>query len=389
MESDTLPLEPAAYDRLRAALTADGPLAAADKLADELQVAEDYQGLFYALLLKARVELGVPPFPTGPASDLPAETHERYEQAIVEAGRKVGGLLLEKGELNKASGFFRLIGETEPMRAALVAYTPGPDDDTYGIVEIAWQHGVHPKKGFDLILDRHGVCSAITMVGSADLSQRPEVRDYCVKRLIVALSEQLRERLLGDLRHRGVSVADTATVPELLAADPELFADDMYHIDTSHLNSVVQYAGQLPPCDELKLAIQLSEYGERLSLSLRGDAAPPFENTYADYTPYLKVLAGIDVEAGLKHFHAKLAPAAEIGDTYPAEMLVNLYLRLERLTDALAVAKDHLANTGGQELSCPPLVELARRAKDFAALADAAKANADPVNYLAGLIAGQ
>jgi hypothetical protein len=333
--------------------------------------------------------MGVSPFPTGPASDLPADTHERYEKAILDAGRYVGGLLLERGDLPKAWGFFRLIGETEPMRAALDAYAPDPDADTYGVVEIAWQHGVHPKKGFDLILDRHGVCSAITMVGSADLSQRPEVRDYCVKRLVVALSEQLRERLIGDLRHRGVSVADAATVPELLAADPALFADDMYHIDTSHLNSVVQYAGQLSPCDELKLALQLSEYGERLSPTLRGDAAPPFENTYADYTPYLKVLAGIDVQVGLKHFHAKLPAAAETGDTYPAETLVNLYLRLDRLTDALAVAKEHLANTGGQELSCPPLVELARRANDFAALAEAAKGNADPVNYLAGLIAGR
>lgn len=386
MDSDARSLDPAAFDRLRAAL-ADGPLAAADKLADELRAAEDFQGLFYALLLKARVELGVSPFPTGPASELPTETHERYEQAILSAGRTVGGLLLARGELAKAWGFFRLIGDTEPMRAALDAYNPGPDDDTYGVVEIAWQHGVHPKKGFDLILDRHGVCSAITMVGSADLSQRPEVRDYCVKRLVVALHEQLRDRLLGDLRHRGVTVPDTATIRQMTAHD--IFGDDMYHIDTSHLNSVVQFAGQLPPCDELTLAIELSEYGEKLSPNLRGDAPPPFENTYADYTPYLKVLAGVYVDAGLKHFHAKLPAAKEAGDTYPAEMLVNLYLRLDRLPDALAVAKEHLANTGGQELSCPPLVELARRAKDFATLAEVARANADPVNYLAGLIAGR
>ena len=33
-------------------------------------------------------------------------------------------------------------------------------------------------------LDRHGVCSAITTVHSADLSQNPAVREYCVKRLV-------------------------------------------------------------------------------------------------------------------------------------------------------------------------------------------------------------
>lgn len=387
MDSDNPSLDPAAFDRLRAALDAGGPAAAADKLADELRQAEDFQGLFYALLLKARVALGVTPFPTSPATELPPDTHDRYEAAILDAGRTVGGLLLERGQLAKAWGFFRLIGDAEPMRAALDTFNPGPDDDTYAVVEIAWQHGVHPKKGFDLILDRHGVCSAITMVGSADLGGKPDVRDYCVKRLIRALHEQLRERLLGDLRHRGIAVPDTATVPEMAAHD--IFADDMYHIDTSHLNSVVQFAGQLPPCDELKLAIELSRYGEKLSPNLRSDAAPPFENTYADYTPYLKVLAGIDADAGLKHFHAKLPAAKETGETYPAEVLVNLYLRLDRLTDAVAVAKEYLADTGGQELSCPPLVELARRAKDFGTVADAAKAGGDPVSYLAGLIAGQ
>lgn len=386
MDSET-PLDPAAYDRLRAALDAGGPVAAADALAAELRAAEDFQGLFYALLLKARVELGVTPFPTSAAAELPFDTHDRYEAAILAAGRTVGTLLLERGQLAKAWGFFRLIGEIEPMRAALDAFDPGPDDDTYAVVEIAWQHGVHPRKGFDLILDRHGVCSAITMVGSADLSAKPDVRDHCVKRLVRALHGQLRERLLGDLKHRGLAVSDDATVPELIAHD--VFADDMYHIDTSHLNSVVQFAAQLPPCEELTLAVELSQYGEKLSPNLRPDAAPPFENSYADYTPYLKVLAGIDVDAGLAHFHAKLPAARETGETYPAEVLVNLYLRLDRLTDAVAVAKEYLADTGGQELSCPPLVELARRAKDFAAVAAAAKSSGDPVSYLAGLIAGR
>ena len=48
------------------------------------------------------------------------------------------------------------------MKLALRNYTPGPDDDTYPVVEVAWQQAVYPEKGFDLILDRNGVCSAIT-----------------------------------------------------------------------------------------------------------------------------------------------------------------------------------------------------------------------------------
>src|SRR4051794_2007345 len=177
-------IEPAAYDRLKAALTTDGPVAAVDKLIAELRQAEDFNSLFYALLMKKRVELGVSPFPTGPSSDLPPHTHEPYEQAIREAGRHVGNLLLDRGDIAKAWGFFRLIGEHEPVREALAKLTPGPDTDVYPLIEVAWQNGVLPEKGFDLVLDRHGVCSAITMVGSSDLNPNPTLRNYCVGRLV-------------------------------------------------------------------------------------------------------------------------------------------------------------------------------------------------------------
>src|SRR3954468_341198 len=180
-------LDPAVYDRLTAALAAGGPAAAVDTLIAELRAAEDFGGLFYALLLKKRVELGVSPFPTGPASELPAHTHEPYESAIRDAGRTVGTIYLQRGDLPRAWTFFRMLGEPEPVREALTKLVPDESTDIYPLIEIAWQNGVLPEKGFDLVLDRHGVCSAITMVGSSDLSNNAKLRDYCVARLVRAL----------------------------------------------------------------------------------------------------------------------------------------------------------------------------------------------------------
>ena len=77
------------------------------------------------------------------------------------------------------------------------------------------------------------------------------MREYCVRRLVRALSEQLIERLRNDLQSRGLD-ASGATVPELLR--DELFGEDLYHIDVSHLSSVVQMALHLPPGPELDLA---------------------------------------------------------------------------------------------------------------------------------------
>ena len=182
--ADAPPFDPALFDRLRKA-AASGPAAAIDQLVAELRAAEDFQNLFYALLLKKRVELGVSPFPTGLSSELPSHTHEPYEQAIRDAGRHVGNIYLKRGELPKAWTFFRMLGEPAPVRDALAKLDPKPEDDIYPLIEIAWQNGLLPKKGFDLVLDRLGLCSAITMVSGSDLSSNPDLRDYCITGLAV------------------------------------------------------------------------------------------------------------------------------------------------------------------------------------------------------------
>jgi hypothetical protein len=382
-------LDPTAFDRLRHILADRGPAAAADALVEEMRAADDLNGLFYALLLKKRAELGVSPFPTGPSADLPPETHAPYEDAIRDAGRLVGKLFLDRGEFPKAWSFFRMLGEPEPVREALQNYDPPADADIYPIVEIAWQNGVLPKKGFDLILARHGVCSAITMAGSSDMSGNPDLRDHCVGKLARALHDQLTERLRTDLETRGTPPAAGDTVSQMVAKHPEVFADDAYHIDTSHLSSVVQMALYLAPGPELDLARELCEYGRHLAPHLQGSGDAPFDEMYVDYLAFLDVVAGKDVDAGLERFRAKAAREAEEGSTHAAQVYVNLLLRADRTAEALAAAQTFLMAEDDARLVCPGVAELAKRVGDYDALAAAAKARADAVGYLAGLIAGR
>lgn len=388
-ESPQPAISDAAYERLQSTLAARGPVAAIDELVAELRATEDFQGLFYALLMKKRVELGVSPFPTGPATELPAHTHEPYEGAIREAGRHVGKLLLERKEYAKAWAFFRMLNEPEPMREALEAFTPGPDDDVYPIIEIAWQNGLLPQKGFDLVLDRHGICSAITMVSGSDLGSNPDLREYCITKLAQALHAQLTERLCNDLAGRGVTLPTHATIPQLVELDPALFADDAYHIDTSHLSSVVQMSTHLPPGAGVNCARELCAYGRKLAPNLQGNNDAPFEENYDDFFAYLNVIAGENVEANLKRFEAKAAREAAEGATYAAQVYVNLLLKANRPAEALAAAKRFLLAEDDRNLICPGVNELARKANDFASLSEAAKARNDPVNFLASLIAAQ
>src|SRR5581483_1017161 len=95
-------MTPAAFDELEKTIAAQGPMAAIDRLCQRLREDKDFGGLFYALLLKKRQELGVHPVPTGPAADLPEEHHAAYEDAIREAGRLVGRLYLEENNIPQA-----------------------------------------------------------------------------------------------------------------------------------------------------------------------------------------------------------------------------------------------------------------------------------------------
>ena len=281
-----------------------------------------------------------------------------------------------------------MLGEPGPVREYLESFRPTDADDIQPLIEVGLYHGVHPQKGFDLVVERYGICNAITTYSGQDFSRNPDAKQHCIRALVRSLYGQLRERLKADVEARGGTVPDAQSVGEIVAAHPELFDEGAYHIDTSHLSSVCQFALELDPCPERKLARELCAYGERLSDTFKFSSDPPFENTYADYKVLLDVLDGVDVEAGLKHFRDKIDPAAADGSTFPAEVYVNLLLKLDRKAEALRVAKKYLAGENRQ-LSCPGVYELCQQVGDFAGLAEAAKTRGDGVSFLAGLIAGQ
>ncbi len=381
-------MDTAIFDELERTLAAEGTDAAVRRLCERLRENKDYASLFYALLMHKRQQLGVSPIPTGPAADLPESTHAEYEEAIRQAGRQVGELYLQEGQLAQAWAYFRMLNEPEAVRRVLDAHEPKEDEDVQTLVQIAFYEGVHPRKGFDWILQRFGLCNAITTLSSQELAHSPQDRQYCLQALVRALYAELRERLAAEIeRHEGKPPAQTS-IRELIAGRDWLFGDDCYHIDLSHLSSVVQMSMHLAPCPELEMARELCLYGQHLSGRFVNPGDPPFEDLYRAIGIYLAILAGDNVEEGLEYFRrqAKEADPETIG-TYPAQVLVNLLLRLDRPAEALAVARKYLATTDNRQLSCPSIVELCRKVGDYRTLAEVAREQGDPVHFLAGLLA--
>src|SRR5262249_33174468 len=154
-------------------------------------------------------------------------------------------------------------------------------------------------KGFDWILQRYGLCNAITTLSSHDFSHAPDVREHCIRRLVQTLYAELVERLRADVAQGGTEPPAGQSAGQILEKYPERFEDEFYHVDVSHLSSVVQMSLHLSPGEELEKARELCEYGRRLSPRFRYAGEVPFEDLYRDAGIYLSILAGDQVEEGL------------------------------------------------------------------------------------------
>lgn len=380
------PVDPELFNSVRRELESGGAAKAVGRLCDLLREAKEYSKLFYALLMKKRLAMGVSPIPTAPSTELTPAQQDEYETAIREAAREVGGLFLKEGRIPPAFDYFRMIGEMEPIADAVANYAPAEDDDVQPIVEIAFHHGVNPRKGFDLVLERFGICSAITFASGFDPSLPADVKLYCIGRLVRSLHEQLLERLKMEVQRQQRFPPNATTIPEVMTGRDWLFEDDAYYTDTSHLSSVVQMSLELEPGEDLRLARELCAYGQKLSPQLQYPGSPPFENLYRDVDAYLGVVSGENVDAGIEHFRAKIEADPEGPDAYTAAVVVKLLIRAGRKDQALEVARKYLAKEDTRQLPCPGPMDLASQLGDFEAFAEVARERDDPVHFLAGLI---
>ena len=374
-------------------LEAQGPSAAVDLLIKNATEKAQSRPLLDALLLKARLDLGLQP--AGIVSEhLPAELKIKYEDRYVEALRSVGQLLLDRGEIIAAWPYFRVIGEKEPVREAIENFDPSlADEHTLGaIIDIAFQQQVHPIKGFSWVLDRYGICSAISSFEAMPGDEK--TRSEAAALLTKALYDQLQYSLASEIERRdGLRPSASASVREMITGKAWIYDDDAYAIDVSHLSSVVRLSPLLKSQESITLAAELAQYGTGLSDRFRYDGLPPFEDIYADHAIYLNALAGIDVEVAVKHFQSKVRELTFEDDqpsdplqTLPAQTLARLLFRLGRTEDAIAVAAEHLMESPESYLMCPTVSAMCRDANRPDLLAKAAEKIEDWALFLGARI---
>jgi hypothetical protein len=380
----------APFDSLSEALSTGGPSAALERLSEYLIASGNYRALLDALLLKARHDLGLPVIFSGSLQELAEPARTQYEERYVEAIRLVGSKYLATGDIPTAWAYYRAIGENEPVAQAINDYRPSADDERLGaIIEVAFNHGVSMRRGFELILEHYGTCPAISAFEQIPPPDTA-VRADCAERLIEHLHRELTANLRAEIANRGQVVPPEGTsIAELVATRPWLFTDDSYHIDISHLAAVVRMSTLCEHDGPIARAADLTEYGCRLSPRLVFDGLPPFQQIFPDHGIYLRALLGKEVDRAIDHFRQKLS-AEGVGtsdDCLPAQTLVSLLVDVGRLDAAIDVAAEHLGGVPDSTLTCPSAAQLCQRAGQPDRLAQIAREQNDPVKYTAAILA--
>jgi hypothetical protein len=368
------------FEELDRLLADGGPAAAFEHLAQRFRDRKQYPMLFETRLMQKRLELGLPLIAGDPAGEPAGELRKQYEAAFIEAARETGTLYLADGEVTRAWPYFRAIGETLPVAEAIDRAEPGEDFE--GVVEIAFHERVNPRKGVELVLRKLGLCRAISF-----FEQYPgrEGRQESLALLVSTLYSDLAESLKRTIVHAEGSAPESASIRDLINGRDWLFGEYDYYVDSSHLVSILRFAIDLEDPELLQKAVEMAEYGRRLSPMFHFKGEPPFENPYEDYGIYLRALAGEQVDEAVSHFRSKLTEAA---DSAPAQTLVNLLVRLKRYGEAVEVALEHLQEVQPSQLACPSVVQLCQLSGDFRKLKTVAREQDDLLTYAAAAAQG-
>ena len=365
------------FDEIGQLLAEHGP-AGFDLLAERFIASGNFPAAFEARLMKKRVEMGLP-LMSQSQGDLSPENARTYADAQIAAAREIGGLYLGRNDIRRAWPYFRAIGETGVVKDAIEKLSLEMDGDLIdGAIEVGFYEAVHPEKGLALLLNRHGICRAITTFG-----QYPslEGRDAAGALLIRTIYDELRGSILSALEMEDSG----ASLLELVEANEALFAGNASYIDVSHVISVLRYAIELEDSQILQRSYELTEYGRRLSEMYQFKGQFPFEEPFPDYGAYLQALLGMNVDAALDRFRAKLSPEPDPYGDIAAQTLVNLLVRLDRLPEAIDVAEERLAGIPLDRLICPGPLELCERAGDFDRLRSIALQTNNRIAYAAAL----
>jgi hypothetical protein len=372
-----------------------GPAAAVNELIRALEASHDWHRLFDALLLKKKLEMGLPMARPASFDQVPEDRQPEFEESYVEAARRVGRALLAENNIPQAWMYLRTVREPQAVAEALERVDSQNElpENVDDLISVALYERAHPVKGLELMLKSRGTCNTISAFDQAITQLSSDERIRGAELLVKHLYDELLQSVCRDLERRHAEAAEKSSEPpkpatliEAIADRDWLFEDGNYHVDVSHLGAVVRFARFLTPeSPNLGKAIELCEYGRRLSSQFQYPADPPFDDYYVAHLHFFKVLRDSDRPKSLDYFRQRLSAAAEPDDRrLIAYVLVDLLVRTGALGDAVLVAAEHLRDL--DESSGFSFAQLCEEAGRLDLFRDAAREKGDLIGFTSALV---
>ena len=376
------------FDQLKAALAKGGADAALAQAATTFRQQKKFHELFEVLKMQVRRRVGLPILYSDSGDSLSEAQRTQLEEGLVAACRDVGTALLSEGQIREGWMYLRPVGDkVEALR--LLGQIEATDENYEDLIEVCLHEGIDIGRGFGLVLSHYGTCSSITTYDGS-LARRPRAEQAPAA---TQLLHRVHEDLVGSVKHdiaRQEGTQPAANTLRELVVDREwLFQDNSYHIDTTHLAATVRIARVLSDKADLRLALDLTEYGRRLSQQFQYQGDEPFAEMYPASALYFQSLLGENIEEALAYFKTK----AEMLDPQyhglaAVETYVDLLTRLGRYQEAIAAAIKH-SPKGVQPIGkAPSLIDLAEKAGDYSPVLDYCKEKGDLLGYTAALVQG-
>ncbi len=373
------------YDELQQAAAAQGVDGALERLAAYLKTAHQYHDLFDVRLMQARRRQGLPVIWTKSMDDIPEPQRTVVEDASLEACREAGRGLLAVGRVREAWMYLRPTGDKTAVAAELERLVDDDESLSEDVIDLALNEGVSPRLGFRLMLKNYGLCNCITTYES-QMQGRPKAdRREVVELLLRHIHEELVRNVCDDVARQQGSRPNETMLAELVRDRDWLFEADNYHTDATHLQSVVRFAVVLDDPELLRLALDLTEYGRRLSASYQFPGRAPFHDTYVDHARWFRALLGEDLAGATEYFKAEADNSADDEDTTPIEAYVALLARTGRAGEAIDETARLLPPGRRQSDLAPTLQELAAASGDYDRLMAASRRRGDLLGFAAGL----
>ena len=387
------------FESLETTVLENGPAAAAQLLADAMRRDARYPELFEALKMLHRIELGLPAVHTDLSGAhvatqqeaISPELQDQLDKNLLGACAEVGTALMRAGNLQEGWMYLRAVGDRQATANAM-RDVPVTQDNLDTVLGLLVHEAIDVARGTKLSLEMRGTCNTITMLDSVVSMRGRADQQAAVGTLVEHVHAELLSSLKSDIVRRekcdGTSPVHSETSLEtLLSTRPTLLRDGTYHLDTTHLSSTVRFARILDNEQQLRLAVDMAQYGRQLHSQYQYPSEEPFADLYPMSLGMFRALLGEHVDSALKMFlqKAESLDPQEHG-TVAIETYADLLTRVGRPAEALQFLIKKMPRGMRPFGIAPSLLELAEASQDFQAMLSHAKERGDLVGYAAALL---